>query len=456
LEFLGRIDHQVKVRGFRIELGEIEAVLRQQAGVADAVVVTQPAPDGSQQLLAYVVADRGGVKDGTKLRGKLRSRLPEYMIPSAFLPLDRIPLTANGKVDRKALPEPAGALIAQRPYVPPRTPIEQAVAGIWARTLGVERVGAHDDFHELGGHSLLATQLISRIRESFGVELPIADLFESPTVAGLAGRIEDAAWGGMGSGVPPLELVPRKDPLPLSFAQQRLWFLDQLVPGSAFYNVPAAVWLEGQVDATVLEHSLLEIMRRHEVLRTTFQAAGGRPTQVINPDPALAFEQRDLTPISKEGREAEALRTAKEEVQQPFDLERGPLLRTLLLKLSETRYLLVLTLHHIVTDGWSMGVLVRELGLAYDAFSAGKPSPLPPLSIQYGDFAQWQRGWLQGDVVAGQLQFWRQKLAGSAMLQLPTDRARPPVQTWHGATEEFCYSADLLKGLTALGRRERA
>jgi acyl carrier protein len=318
----------------------------------------------------------------------------------------------------------------------------------------VERVGAHDDFHELGGHSLLATQLISRIRESFGVELPIADLFESPTVAGLAGRIEDAAWGGMGSGVPPLELVPRKDPLPLSFAQQRLWFLDQLVPGSAFYNVPAAVWLEGQVDATVLEHSLLEIMRRHEGLRTTFQAAGGRPTQVINPDPALAFEQRDLTPISKEGREAEALRTAKEEVQQPFDLERGPLLRTLLLKLSETRYLLVLTLHHIVTDGWSMGVLVRELGLAYDAFSAGKPSPLPPLSIQYGDFAQWQRGWLQGDVVAGQLQFWRQKLAGSAMLQLPTDRARPPVQTWHGATEEFCYSADLLKGLTALGRRE--
>jgi amino acid adenylation domain-containing protein len=438
LEFLGRIDHQVKVRGFRIELGEVEAALETHPAVEKAVVMASP--DG-QSLDAWIVSSAPVAP--ADLRAFLRARLPEYMVPAAVVPLERIPMTPNGKVDRRALaglrPRPAAG--AER--VAPRTPAEEMLAALWEGVLKVEGVGAHDNFFDLGGHSLLAAQVVSRVREAFAAELPLRALFESPTLAGLAERIEAARGGAGAAAAPPIERLPRDGRLPLSFGQQRLWFLDQLEPGSVAYNMPSAVRLKGPLDPAALAAGLGEVTRRHEALRTVFHLPEGEdePAQRILPAAPIPLRRVDLRALPPEARDAESRRLAAAESRRPFDLARGPLLRALLLRLAEEEHVLVLVLHHIVGDGWSMGILIQEMAALYGAFVAGRTSsPLPEPAVQYADYAAWQRRWLAGDVLASHLAYWRQTLAGlPPLLDLPTDRPRPPVQTFGGARREAVF-----------------
>ncbi|HEX2091396.1 MAG TPA: amino acid adenylation domain-containing protein, partial [Longimicrobiaceae bacterium] len=455
LEFLGRVDQQVKVRGFRIEPGEVEAVLRRHPHVGHAVVVVREDIPGDRRLTGYVVAANGTPPVPSDLRSYLGERLPDYMVPGAFVVLDRLPLTPTGKVDRRALPAPEGAV--EGAYVAPRTPAEELLAGIWGELLAVGRVGVHDGFFDLGGHSLLATRVVSRVREAFGIELPLRALFEAPTVAGLAGRVEDALRAGGRLQSPPLVPVPRDRPLPLSFSQERLWFLDRLEPVNAYYNIATAVRLRGPLDAGLLERSLGEVVRRHESLRTVFGTVGEEAVQVVVPPAGFVLPVQDLAALPEDGREETMLRLVREEARGPFDLERGPLLRARLLRLAAGEHVLHLTLHHIVGDAWSFGVLWRELSRAYSAAAGGDTSPLPELPVQYGDYAAWQREWLRGEVLERQLAYWRGTLEGApALLELPTDRLRPSVQTHRAGEHFFTLSSALSDALREASRREGA
>nr|QEO74431.1 condensation domain-containing protein [uncultured bacterium] len=445
VEFLGRVDFQVKIRGFRIEPEEIGAALERHPAVRQAVVVARE--EGEEKRLVAYVVPAAGEPAARELRAFLQGSLPEYMIPSAFVLLDRLPLTANGKVDRAALP----ALEAERSgpaFVAPRTGIEELVAGIWSQVLGREPVGAHDDFFELGGHSLLATQVVSRVRQVFGLEVPLARIFDAPTVAGFAAIVAGVLEQRTGPPEPPLEAVPHDAGMPLSFAQERLWFLDQLQPGSSAYNLPAAVRMTGQLDPQTLAAALGELVRRHETLRTTF---GSGPVQIISEPDGWTLPKIDLRGLPEPLREAEALRLAGENAGEPFDLERGPLLRTRLLALGPEEHVLLFNVHHIVSDGWSMGVLVREVVALYEG------SPLPPLPIQYADFAAWQRRWLSGEVLAAQLRYWKEQLAGAPpLLELPTDRLRPAVRSGQGAACGLELPSGTAAALRDLSRREGA
>ncbi|HEX9939684.1 MAG TPA: amino acid adenylation domain-containing protein, partial [Longimicrobium sp.] len=449
IEYLGRFDDQVKVRGFRIELGEVEAVLRRHEGVADCVVMVRT-DGGEQRLVAYVVGD----VETDALRAHLRRSVPEYMVPSAFVSLDALPLTPNGKVDRKALPAPEYAG-ADR-YVAPRTPVEEVLAGVWAEVLRLERVGVQESFFELGGHSLLATRVVSQVRALFGVELPLRALFEGPTVAELAGRVEEIRRAGLPV-PPPVVPAGRTGPLPLSFAQERLWFQERLDSGSATYNIPVAWRLAGALDVAALERALGEIVRRHETLRTVFAEVGGSPVQVIAPFGGFALPVEELSALGEDDREAAVRRRVGEEVRRPFDLAAGPLFRAALLRLGEEDHVLLLSMHHIVSDGWSMGVLFRELSALYEAYREGRESPLAELPVQYADYAVWQREQLGGEVLDRQLSYWRERLAGAPeLLELRTDRPRPPVRTYGGAKVPMELSPELVERLQALGRSEGA
>jgi amino acid adenylation domain-containing protein len=454
LEYLGRGDQQVKLRGFRIELGEIESALLAQPSVAAAAVAVNGAGDDAA-LVAYVVP-AGGAVHAPELREALKRRLPEYMVPAAFVALDRIPLTANGKVDRRALPEPDGAGIAAGgAHVAPATPVEEVLAGIWAEVLRVERVGTADSFFELGGHSLLATRVASRVRAAFGVELPLRALFEGPTVAALAGWVEALRRAG----APPLPPVARleRDRAPLSFAQERLWFLDRLEPGSALYNLPLPLRLEGALDVSALERALGEIVRRHGVLRTTFVEVAGTPLQVVAPFAGFTLPVEKVPGAGAAEREAAALRRMQAEWPRPFDLETGPLFRALLLALGDEDHLLLLCMHHAVGDEWSTEVLLGELAALYAAYRVGGESPLAELPVQYVDYAAWQHAELRGEGLERQLAYWTERLSGApALLELPTDHPRPAVQTHRGAREPVLVAAEVLGGLEALARREGA
>jgi len=456
MEFLGRLDDQVKVRGFRIELGEVETVLHQHPRVREAAAVVHGENPGSRRLAAYIVPSPAGAPTASDLRAFLRERLPEYMLPAAFLTLEAMPLTPSGKIDRRALPVPdRGQPVLGDGFAPPRNPVEKALARIWAESLGVSEVGIHDDFQELGGHSLLATEVVSRVRDVLGVALPLSAMFNAPTIAGL-GELIAAGGGAVAPPEPALQPLPRNDELALSFAQQRLWFLDQLEPGSVMYNLPTAIRLKGALDLAALQRALTEIIRRHEALRTTFAAAGGRPVQVIAPPRPMPLPLVDLERLPEAGREAEARRLAQEDARQPFDLARGPLARATLLRLRDGEHVLLLTTHHIVSDGWSMGVIVRELSALYEAYSMDEPSPLPELPAQYADFAAWHRRLLSGDYLRDQLQYWKERLAGApAALELPADRARPAVPTFRGATRTLTLPRPVYAGLKALGQAER-
>ncbi|MEW5931246.1 MAG: amino acid adenylation domain-containing protein, partial [Gemmatimonadota bacterium] len=453
-EFLGRTDAQVKIRGFRIEPGEIEAALLALSGVHEAVVAVREDAPGQKRLAAYVVPREGADLSTAELRARLAERLPEHMVPSAFVVLDKLPLNANGKVDRRALPAPEQGAGAE--YAAPRTPAEELLAGIWAEVLKSERVGALDNFFELGGHSLLATQVISRVRAAFGVEAPLKALFEAPTVAGLAGRIEALRSAGT-LPAPPIVPVVREGPLPLSFAQQRLWVVDRIEPDSAAYNMPFPLRLRGAPELPVLRASLDALVRRHETLRTTFSEEGGRPVQVVHPPRPVPLPTVDLRGLPEKARRAEAKRLSGAEAMRPFDLARGPLLRSTLLRLGETDHALLFTLHHIVSDGWSMQVLVREVSALYAAFARGESADLPELPVQYADFAVWQRAWLSGDVLEAQIGFWKERLGGAPpLLTVSTDRPRSAAGGARGRTHRFILSPGLSSGLRALSRAEGA
>jgi amino acid adenylation domain-containing protein len=454
-EFLGRTDAQIKIRGFRVEPGEVEAVLSGHPAVRAAAVVVRGDAD-RRHLAAYVVP---AVEISTPvLRAWLEERLPAPMIPAVFFTLDALPLTANGKVDRRSLsarPDPDQSR-EKEPPAAPRTPSEEMLAGIWSEILGRERIGTGESFFDLGGHSLSAIQAASRIRKAFDVELPLRALFEEPTVAALARRIDVLQQERDERRVPPLVPVPRSGDIPLSFAQQRLWFLDQLDPGSAAYNIPSAVRLTGTLNAAALDAAVSAIVRRHEALRTVFgRGADGDPVQIILPAGPFPLPVVDLSALAAPGEEARRL--AVEEARRPFDLAQGPLLRVLRVARGEREHDLLITMHHIVSDGWSMGVLVRELTALYAAFTTGLPSPLPELPVQFGDFAVWQRRWLSGAVLEAELDHWRERLSGAPpALELPTDRPRPAVQTFRGAMVDFVLPRRLLAGLTGFVRQRKA
>ena len=441
IEFLGRIDHQVKIRGFRIELGEIEVVLNTHPQIQQAVVIATENTAGNKGLVAYLVT-RDESLTSKQLREFLFSKLPEYMVPSAFVTLDTLPLTPNGKVDRRALPAPCGTRPElDKPLAKPRTFVEEILVSLWLDILGLEQVGIYDNFFELGGHSLLATQVIYRVRSALQVELPLRCLFESPAIAQLAESIETIMKVGQGLNAPPIVPVPRSQHLPLSFAQQRLWFLNQVEPNNTAYNLLDAVRLTGSLNIPALEQSLNEIVRRHEILRTTFTTVNGEPVQVIAPTLTLTMQVIDLKALPEDQQSQQSQQLAIQEAQKPFDLSKAPLLRVTLLQLGATDYVVLFTMHHIVADGWSMGVLVQEIATLYQVFCVGQPSPLPELSIQYADFAVWQREWLQGEVLDTQLAYWQQQLGNNLpVLKLPTDHPRPAVPAYRGAKQSLRLS----------------
>ncbi|MCP4656225.1 MAG: amino acid adenylation domain-containing protein, partial [bacterium] len=466
IDFLGRIDHQVKIRGYRIELGEIEVLLGEHPAVAEAVVTAcaAPAPSppasgwgaGASRLAAWVVPVAGATPAGAELRRFLAHRLPDYMVPGVFSLLEALPLLPSGKVDRASLPEPTGALPESR--VGPRGPMEEILAGIWSEVLGIAEVGVHDDFFELGGHSLLATQVLSRVRRQLRVEPPLRTLFERPTVAGLAEYVVSAERRDQGPEALPLRPMKRKhglpqEAVPLSFAQQRLWFLERFEPGLALYNIPVCFSLTGGLDDRALACALNEIVRRDEVLRTRFEAEAGVPVQVILPARGPALPVVDLQAMPEPARRTAADRLMRREARRPFDLARGHLLRVVLLRLGPGTHVLLLTVHHIVFDGWSTGVFLRELETLYQAAAAGRPSPLGELEVQYADFAVWQRRWLTGEVLEAQLSYWREQLAELPVLELSTDRPRPAVQSFRGAGESFRFPVELDRGLRELCRQ---
>ncbi|HEV3051693.1 MAG TPA: amino acid adenylation domain-containing protein, partial [Longimicrobium sp.] len=454
LEFMGRADDQVKVRGFRIEVGEIESALLDHPGVREAVVLARGEGE-EKRLVAWIVA--AGEVDAAELREHLLARLPKHMVPSAFVRLDALPLTRNGKVDRRALPEPDATDLAGTEFVAPGTPTEEVLANLWAQLLGAERVGATDDFFMLGGHSLLATRLASRVRSDLRVELPIRAVFEHSTLAALAAEVDRLRRGAAGVEAPPIVPVPRDGDLPLSLAQERLWFADRMEAGSATYHMPLFIRLEGELDEDAFRRAVDELVRRHESLRTAFPLVDGIPVQRVAPPAPAELTFHDLSALRDDVRQDEAARLVREQARIPFWLETGPLFRADLVKLSEGEHLFLATLHHAIIDGWSLDLLRHELAALYGAFSRGEASHLPEPRIQYGDFAVWQRAWLQGEVLERQVAFWRHTLEGAPpLLELPADRPRPAVQTHNGALEGAFLPRELADGVLALARQEGA
>ncbi|HEY0736692.1 MAG TPA: amino acid adenylation domain-containing protein, partial [Herpetosiphonaceae bacterium] len=495
LEFLGRIDHQVKIRGFRIELGEIEAMLGQHPGVSECVVVVREDRPGDKQLVAYITEEQGnkGTREqnedqnpeprtqnledssdpgsrfldaqrapGSTLRQYLKERLPEYMIPAAFVTLPELPKTLTGKLDRAALPAPELHPTTDDTFEAPTSPVEELLVSIWAEVLGVQRLSTRANFFALGGHSLLATQLVSRIRSALSVDLPLRQVFAAPTVAELAQHIATLRADDQSQpDAPPIRPIDRSRPLPLSFSQERLWFLDQLEPNSSLYSIPFVLRVTGRLALHAFEASLSTMISRHEILRTTFKLADGRPTQVIAPPAPPEVPIVDLRHLPADERETAAHELVSVEAHTPFDLDRGPLLRVTLIQLADSESLVLFTMHHIIADGWSTGVIVREFGPLYSAFARDEQPALPELAIQYADFAVWQRRWLQGDVLQQQLSYWRQQLGDESsrgavpLLDLPTDRPRPSTPSYAGETIKFTLPQPLTDAVVALSQHEQ-
>ncbi len=456
IEFLGRADNQVKLRGFRIELGEIESALAEHEEIKDAAVIMREDKPGDKRLVAYYVPANEEPPNSSELRRFLGERLPDYMVPPAFVWLDELPLTPNGKVDRRALPAPDPDLLIkdiEQEYVAPRTPTEEVVAGICGQLLNVEKVGAFHNFFELGGHSLLATQLVSRLKSNFKVEIPLRAVFESPTISGLAMAVDQAKVSESGIQAPPILPVSREETLPLSFAQQRLWFLDQLEPNSPFYNIPETFIIEGPLDIEVMNKALNEVIRRHESLRTTFHSDRGTPYQQIEDELTVKINITDISDLDDEKRESTLTAIVKERALEPISIDSLPLFNLEVVKLAEQKHAVILIIHHIISDNWSTQVLMMEVSLLYDAFSRGEDSPLPDMPIQYADFAHWQRNWLQGEVLEKQLAYWKKQLGGSPpVLELPTDRPRPPMQTFNGSYKTFHLPPELSERIKGLAK----
>ncbi len=451
LEFVGRVDEQVKVRGYRIELREVELALEQHPGVRQAVAVRQELAGGEARLLGYFV----GAVSVAELRRFVGQRLPEYAIPSGLIGVESLPLTASGKVDRQALAARAAVVEVAAEYVAPRTMVEELLCEIWSGVLGLERVGINDDFLELGGHSLFAIRLLARIREAFKIELDLRSLFESPTVAILA-----TAIGGRlhrsNSPLLPLTRSLQRTEVPLSLAQQRLWILDQLEPNSPVHNITIAAKVLGQLNVAALENSFNQVVSRHEVLRSNVQLKDGSPVQVTSPQARIDLQAIELNEVAEAERELAAKRFAREEGLRPFDLSKDVLLRVHLFKLLEDEYILVVTTHHIISDGRSLEILVREVVTLYDHFVNGTLLDLPDLPVQYSDYSLWQREWLQGERLERQLAYWKKQLANAPKeLAFPLDRRRPAMQTFKGSRKTTDIPASVHQAVKILVRDER-
>lgn len=464
VEYLGRLDDQVKLAGTRIELAEIEAALLALPGIKQALVTVyqpeiQPSstiPGSTQEklLVAYIVPDSQVDFNLLSIRSALSIKLPEYMLPAVFVPMQALPLSPNGKVDRKALPAPVlDRPLADDRYTPPRDELEQSLCQVWEAVLNTHPVGIYDNFFELGGHSLLAIRLAGQIEDQLGQRLPFGAIFQSPTVAGLAETLRQAE-----KGIPP-QVIRRREmdgPAPMSFGQERMWFLDRLGVGAQAYNVPTVFRIRGPLDVAVLERSLNRIIQRHEILRTTFVEMDGEPRQVIAPELVLQVNQEDLGEISPAVVEQTAPRRLLELGRRKFDLARGPLIYVDVLRIAEQDHFLLINKHHIISDEWSSEVFNRELAQLYQAEIQGVTASLPAISIQYADYAAWQIDWLKGHNEAEQLDYWKQKLSGAPqVLDFPADHPRPAVPSYRGGRKSHKITGELLSALQRLSRSEQ-
>jgi amino acid adenylation domain-containing protein len=458
IEFIGRRDEQVKIRGYRVEVGEVEAALSRCEGVAATAVVAH-AEGAERRLVAYVVRAgagdaSGAMPDASSLRERLRELLPSYMVPAAFVFLPALPLTASGKVDRRALRPPPDAYVADDRRLGPQTPTEEIIAGVWEEVLGCRGVGVDENFFDCGGHSLAGVRVLLRLRSLLGVQLGLPVLFESPTVAALAARVDELVRDKTGDDSPPLRAyLSRGERCAASSAQRRTWFFEQMEPGKAVYHIPLAVRLCGGLDAAALEDAFSTVVRRHEALRTTFAVADGEPLQIVHSESPFRVAVSDLTTLPAESRAGVMQRIISEEVARPFDLA-ATLLRARLVRLGEEEHLLILVVHHIICDGWSLSILMRELSALYRAEAV---PTLPPLAVQYGDYALWQRDYLESGVEEKQVAYWREQLAGAPpVLKLPADRPRPASRSYRGALHRFEVPPALTSALRSPARREGA
>ena len=458
LEFLGRQDSQIKLRGYRIELGEIEVVLNQHPSIQDTVVLCREDRPGEKQLVAYVVVSPQSTLSSWTMREALATLLPDYMIPTAFVALEQLPLTPNGKVNRRALPPPRTEDRLQgQSYVEPRTPNETALVGIWQEVLALERVGIHDNFFELGGHSLLATQVISRMRKQLQLDVAFPTLFDRPTIAQLAKTLEAQSRPIDAIPAPPLCRQPYEGPLPLSFAQERFWFLEQVEQGEGVFCIPVLLRLKGALNIEALEKSFHTLIQRHEILRTIFQDKNGEPVQVIVEDREWSLSLVDIKGQTAHQRFEAVSPLVERFVLQPFALRHGPLMKTVLFRGLESEFFLLITFHHIISDGWSVGIFTEELISAYEAHSKGREPNLSSLPIQYADYTLWQHDWLQGERLDGLLSYWRHQLAGApAALSLPTDHPRILAKTFRAASERFHLPVSLTRQLKEVARKSGA
>jgi amino acid adenylation domain-containing protein len=449
--FCGRADSQVSIRGFRVELKEIQAILAGHPDIRDCAVISHDRESGDKYLAAYVVGYDHKSIDTAYLREYLGNNLPDYMIPSGFVQLDELPLTPNGKIDLTSLPAPEyiKSLDRSKQYEPPRYPTEELLVEVWAQVLGVVHVGIHDNFFEVGGHSLMATQIISRISDLFHLKLPLRIIFETLTIAKLAEHIQARLEGVDNAGLTlsPITPVTRSGDLPLSYSQERMWFLQQLIPDGTAYNMSGAVMIDGDLDIDLLKETFQLLAKRHESLRTTFGSNDGQPFQRIIQDPVFVFQFIDLRHLPLADRQPGALVMAKENSRKPFDLDSGPLLRIYVYQIAEDKHILQTNMHHIITDLWSSGILWREFLSVYQQLSQQSPPQLPEKCVDYADFAAWQRKWLTGDVLENQIAYWKDQLAGLQVLELPTDRPRPAVFSGKGARTAIPLPEDLIAQL---------
>jgi amino acid adenylation domain-containing protein len=439
MEFLGRMDHQVKIRGYRIELGEIESVLESDEEIKQSVVIVKATENNNKQLVAYIVPTKAEQIRVEEVREYVTQKLPSYMAPSIYVILDEMPLTPNSKIDRKKLPDPVEyGISTTKEYVGAQTETQIKLSEIWTNLLGLKQVSINDNFFEIGGHSLLATQLISRIRDVFLFDISLQKIFELPNILDLSKYLDSIKQDDANKNNYDIQVYPRTQDLELSFSQERLWFLDQLEQFSGAYNISSAMKLEGNISVPILEKSLNEIIKRHEVLRTTFITKNNKPIQIVHNELLLSIPVIVLTKMNKEEQEKQIKQIIHEETSYHFDLSTGPLLRVIVVNLNETQNILIITMHHIIVDGWSLGLLIKELSIIYNAFLKNKPSPLCDLPVQYADYAIWQRGWIKGEISEKQMNYWKEKLTGSpTVIELPLDKTRLKIQGYKGKREIF-------------------